>query len=105
MRGFVERYFTGIDEIWQTRTAEMAQTIVVRLFPRLIIEQDIVDRADAWLAETDTSPALRRLVIEGRADVVRALAAQERDRAAGEFLVPHLALPTADSLAGPRRED
>jgi len=104
LRPFVERYFTSIDEIWRTRTAEMAQTIVVRLFPRLIVERDIVDRADAWLAETETSPALRRLVIEGRADVARALAAQERDRAAGEFLVPHLALPMADALAKPRRE-
>jgi aminopeptidase N len=40
-----------------------------------------VDVADAWFAQEGRPPALRRLVSEGRAGIVRALAAREFDRA------------------------
>ena len=39
--------------------------------------------ADAFLAGADLPPALRRLVSEGRDDLLRALHARERDAAAG----------------------
>jgi aminopeptidase N len=99
LRPFVDRYFAVLLEVWNTRSLEFARNIVVRLFPRQIVEQSIVQKADAWLeSAADAPPALRRLVIEGRADVVRALAAQERDRAEGEFIVARVALPMADAL-------
>ena len=42
--------------------------------------QDLQDRADAWLAANeDAHDALKRLVIEGRDNVRRALVAQEAD--------------------------
>ncbi len=103
LRPFVDRYFESLTEIWRTRTLDTARQIVVRLYPRLLVEPETISRTDEWLAEADPPPALRRLVIEGRADVERALAAQARDRAEGETgpLVPHVELPTADSLAEP----
>jgi aminopeptidase N len=39
-----------------------------------------VDAADSWLADESHPPALRRLVSEGRAGIVRALGAREFDR-------------------------
>jgi aminopeptidase N len=39
-----------------------------------------VDAADAWLTTDDRPSALRRLVSEGRAGIVRALAAREFDQ-------------------------
>ena len=53
--------------------------MVQGLFPSWAVEQATVDAADAWLAG-DHPPALRRLVSEGRAGIVRALAAREFDR-------------------------
>jgi aminopeptidase N len=61
----------------------MAQNIVVGLYPTLLVEQETLDRTDRFLAEADPPPALRRLVLEGRAGVERAMRAQECDRAAG----------------------
>ena len=58
----------------------MAQNIVIGLFPTLLAEQATVDAADAWLqAHQDAAPALRRLVVESRDGVARALRAQARD--------------------------
>ncbi len=61
----------------------MAQSIVVGLYPGLLVSQDVVDRTDAYLAARDVPAALRRLLLEGRDGVARALRARARDAAAG----------------------
>ena len=33
LTGYVQRYFAEVSEVWQRRTSELAQNIVVRLFP------------------------------------------------------------------------
>jgi aminopeptidase N len=54
--------------------------MVIGLFPAWAVDQATVDAADAFLADESHPPALRRLVTEGRAGVVRSLAAREFDR-------------------------
>ncbi|MBQ6642963.1 MAG: aminopeptidase N [Saccharopolyspora sp.] len=76
---YVQRYFAEIDEVWQRRSSERAQPTVIGLFPSWAVTQATVDAADAWLAGEHPA-ALRRLVSEGRAGIVRALAAREFDR-------------------------
>ncbi|MGW6445600.1 aminopeptidase N [Lentzea sp. NPDC055074] len=76
---YVERYFRDVKGVWDRRTSERAQSMVVGMFPAWSIARSTVDAADAWLAD-EHPPALRRLVSEGRAGIVRALAAQEFDR-------------------------
>ncbi|BDH56652.1 hypothetical protein MTP03_15910 [Tsukamurella sp. PLM1] len=77
---FTARYFGAIDEVWARRSSEVAQTVVVGLYPSWDISDEAVAAADAWLAG-DNPPALRRLVLEGRAGIVRSLAARAFDRA------------------------
>ena len=78
---FVERYFASLREVWSTRTHEIAQQIVVGLYPSLLTTQDTLDRTDAFLAELGAdAPSLRRLVLESRDGIVRALKAQAADR-------------------------
>jgi aminopeptidase N len=76
---YVARYFADVAGVWERRSSERAQPTVMGLFPAWSVAQSTVDAANAWLAE-DRPPALRRLVSEGRAGIVRALAAQEFDR-------------------------
>ncbi|KAA9160862.1 aminopeptidase N [Amycolatopsis acidicola] len=78
LAGYVSTYFDVIDEVWQRRSSERAQPTVVGLFPSWAIERSTVDAADEWLAG-DRPAALRRLVTEGRAGIVRALAARDFD--------------------------
>jgi aminopeptidase N len=81
---YVERYFADIRGVWERRTSELAQNVVVGLFPTWssTISQQTLDAADAFLADPDVPRALRRLVSEGRADVHRALTARAADAAA-----------------------
>ncbi len=84
---FVDRYFAALEPVWASRTNEIAQGIVVGLYPTLLAGLDattgvdVLARTDAWLdALGDRTPALRRLVVEARDGVRRAIEAQERDR-------------------------
>ena len=82
LRPFVARYLDAIVDVWATRTNEIAQQIVLGLYPVLLADQALVDATDAWLAANpDATPALRRLVSENRDTVARALRAQTRDAA------------------------
>ncbi len=79
LASYVDRYFADIAEVWARRSSERAQSAVIGLFPSWSVEQACVNAADRWLAE-DHPPALRRLVTEGRAGIVRALTARGFDR-------------------------
>jgi aminopeptidase N len=83
LRPYVPRYFASIKDVWASRSPEMAQNIVQGLYPTLLAEQGTLQATDEWLGSADPVPALRRLVVEGRDGVARALRNQERDRAAG----------------------
>ncbi|MEV7378430.1 aminopeptidase N [Streptomyces lydicus] len=80
---YTAKYFEAVKDIWNSRSHEMAQQIVVGLYPALQVSQETLDATDAWLASAEPSPALRRLVTESRAGVERALKAQAADAAAG----------------------
>ena len=81
LRPFLPRYFAAIEGVWATRTNEIAQQIVTGLFPTPLADGDVLASSDAWLAEhPQAAPALRRLVLENRDTVARALRVQERDR-------------------------
>ncbi len=76
---YVERYFDVIASVWASRTNETAQSIVVGFYPTLLASRELLERSDAWLATAEVMPALRRLVVESRDGVARALRAQDRD--------------------------
>ncbi|MET8797800.1 aminopeptidase N [Nocardia sp. NPDC004568] len=75
---FVARYFDEIPAVWERRSSEVAQTVVVGLYPAWDISDEAVARADEFLA-ADHPPALRRLVSEGKAGVERSLRARAFD--------------------------
>jgi len=78
---FVEPYFEALLPITRTRTSEMAQQIAVGLYPAALASPALVERTGRWLADNPDAPAaLRRMVLENRDGVVRALRAQDRDR-------------------------
>ncbi len=82
LESYVEPYFEAVGDIWESRTTEMAQNIVVGLYPTLLVSPAVVSRTDDYLAASDVPPALARLLLEGRDGVVRALRARARDTAA-----------------------
>jgi len=78
---YVDRYLEAARTVWDDKGVQRASAVLQGLFPRWQASADVVARVDTWLSETDVNPAARRLVTEGRDDMVRALRAQQRDAA------------------------
>jgi aminopeptidase N len=80
LKPFVEPYFAALQTIWQTRTNEIGQQLVIGLFPAQLSSRELLESTQAWLDEVgERWPALTRLVVENADLMRRALAAQARD--------------------------
>ncbi|MEV6771824.1 aminopeptidase N [Nocardia sp. NPDC051030] len=79
LSSYVDRYFADIPAVWERRSSEVAQTVVVGLYPHWAITDEAVLAADKFLSD-DRPPALRRLVVEGRAGIERSLRARAFDQ-------------------------
>ncbi|ARQ70656.1 aminopeptidase N [Streptomyces marincola] len=80
---YVPRYFAMLRDVWRERTIETAMALIHGLFPAHG-DRSVLAATDAWLAEhADAAPALRRLVLEERDDLARALRAQAADAPRG----------------------
>ncbi|MEU6702958.1 aminopeptidase N [Streptomyces wuyuanensis] len=79
---YTEKYFAAVKGVWESRSHEVAQQIAVGLYPTLQVSAETLDATDAWLDSAAPNAALRRLVLESRAGVERALKARAADAAA-----------------------
>lgn len=80
---YAAKYFAAIERVWAERSIQIAMDVVKGLFPSLQDSQETLDATDAWLtAHENAAPALRRLVLEARDDLARALRGQACDVAA-----------------------
>ncbi|WP_434621499.1 aminopeptidase N [Arthrobacter sp. A5] len=78
---FVAKYFASIRKVWATKSHEISSTIVTGLYPSELVSQGTIDATDAFLTELGSdTPSLRRLVLESRDGVVRALKARAADK-------------------------
>ncbi|MFJ8647200.1 aminopeptidase N [Streptomyces sp. NPDC093546] len=81
---YAPQYFDAIERVWRERSIQIGMDVVRGLFPSLQDDPSTLEATDAWLAShEEAAPALRRLVLEARDDLARALRAQECDAAAG----------------------
>jgi aminopeptidase N len=80
IKGYVAPYFAAVKRLWNERSYEMAQTIVNGLYPVKPTSQATLDATDALLNSLgEDTPALARLLVEARAGMERAVAAQAVD--------------------------
>jgi aminopeptidase N len=75
----VDGYFEALQRVWTTRTYKMAEYIVEGLYPTPLVSDELVQKTQQWLDQSPDIPALRRIIEENQAGVVRALDAQEKD--------------------------
>ncbi|MEU2111604.1 aminopeptidase N [Streptomyces sp. NPDC019507] len=80
---YAEKYFAAIERVWAERSIQIGMDVVRGLFPALQDDEATLRATDGWLgSHADAPPALRRLVLESRDDLARALRAQSCDAAA-----------------------
>ncbi|HEX4432303.1 MAG TPA: aminopeptidase N [Frankiaceae bacterium] len=76
---YVAKYFDAVGDVWRQRSMDSAQTLTELLFPATVISEQTQAAVDQYLAEQSPQPALRRMLVEGRDTLARALRARAYD--------------------------
>ncbi|WP_166352890.1 aminopeptidase N [Phytoactinopolyspora limicola] len=77
---YVDHYIEAVPQVWAERTQDSAHTVVEGLFPRVLADASTASRIRQWLEAAELPAPARRIVVEGLADLDRALRAQACDR-------------------------
>jgi aminopeptidase N len=80
---YVDAYFNAIGDLYRTRTTEMGQQLITGLYPMWATDASTIERTEAYLRDEQPGAALRRMLLEARDALARALRSQARDIAAG----------------------
>ena len=75
---YVDQYFDSIIAVWESKSYEGGAKIVSGLYPTWVVAQSTIDKTANWLDTTgkDSPTVLRKLVVEARDGLVRALKVQ-----------------------------
>ena len=73
---YTEKFFEQLPQIWASRSDAMKLVFGQALFPYPAASPELLDRIDAFLADGDREPSLRRAVIQGRDVAEKALRAR-----------------------------
>jgi aminopeptidase N len=76
---YVDKYFDAIGEVYRTRSHEMAEQIVSGLYPMWASDAGTVEQTESYLAAEQPGAALRRMLVEARDALSRALRARDFD--------------------------
>lgn len=76
---YLDRYLEAAETCVDTLGFHKASVVLEHGFPKALGSAELVRRVDDWLGDNEAPKGAVRYVQEGRADVVRALAAQARD--------------------------
>jgi aminopeptidase N len=75
-------YFAAISGVWREWSSSIAQDFVEGAYIICPVDSETVAATDAYISDAEPPAALRRLLIEGRDDVMRSLRCQARDKSA-----------------------
>jgi aminopeptidase N len=76
-------YFRVVGDVWRDWSSSMAQDFVSIAYQVCPTDSATVAATDEYLASAERPAALRRLLTEGRDDILRCLRCEEKDRTAG----------------------
>ena len=76
---YAERYIEALDAVWEERDLEFALDFGEQMFPRWVVSEETVDLVDRALGRSDLPGPLRRLLLEGKDRLLRAIRARRVD--------------------------
>jgi len=79
LRSYVDPYFSALRGFWDERPREEALSLANGLFPSTVVEPATVTATDAALHDSSLPGPLRRILLEGKDSLARALRARAAD--------------------------
>jgi aminopeptidase N len=79
---YADRYFEALSRVWEERDLEYILEFGEQLYPKWVVSEATIEGTDRYLARDDVPGPIRRLLLEGRDRIVRAIRARAVDAAA-----------------------
>jgi aminopeptidase N len=79
---FRDRFFETLPKVWEAKDLPEGLAFARRMYPHLVITSETIDRTDDYLSSNAVPAPIRRLLLEGKDGVQRALRARAADAAA-----------------------
>ena len=76
---YVDPYFASLTQWWGTRHREEALALIGGLYPRSLVSPHVVSATDRALADESIPGPIRRILLEGKDGIERALRARSAD--------------------------
>ena len=76
---YAAEYYAALAGFWRDGVSDMAQFFAEVGYPASVVSEQGIAATDDYIASANPVPALRRLLLEGRDDVARALKCRQRD--------------------------
>jgi aminopeptidase N len=76
---YAAKYYAELAGFWRDGVSDMAQFFAEVGYPDSVVSQQGIAATDDYIASVNPAPALRRLLVERRDDVARALKCRQRD--------------------------
>ncbi|MGH9269124.1 MAG: ERAP1-like C-terminal domain-containing protein, partial [Acidimicrobiales bacterium] len=80
---YAERFFASLEPLWTSRNVEVALAFAEAMYPRLVIDEGVIRLTEAYLGSESPAVPIRRLLLEGKDEMARALRARAKDAEAG----------------------
>jgi aminopeptidase N len=79
---YADRYFEALSRVWEERELEYILEFGEQLYPKWVVSEATIEATDRYLARDDVPGPIRRLLLEGRDRIERAIRARAVDAAA-----------------------
>jgi aminopeptidase N len=78
---YADRYFEALPRVWEERDLEFVLEFGEQMYPKWVVAGSTIEATDRYLSRSDVPGPIRRLLLEGRDRIERALRAREVDAA------------------------
>ncbi len=82
LAAYAAPYFAALDGVWRERPIEVALAFARSMYPRVVVGADVLRMTDEHLAQPSVPGPLRRILLEGKDQMQRAIRARSLDAAA-----------------------
>jgi aminopeptidase N len=82
LRPYATEFFEVLERVWRSRALPDALAFARRLYPHVIVEPSTIELTDRYLADDAVPAPIRRLLLEGKDGLARALRTRSVDATA-----------------------
>ena len=79
LEAYSARYFQALANVWKERDIEVSLAFIRMMFPTVVVGEETVKATDKYLAGDDVAGPIRRILLEGKDNMLRAMRGRAAD--------------------------